>query len=50
MKEKQYKENIKSYEAIETTWNKGKYGKYKLLRKLNKKAFIDSIKPNHKAD
>tara|TARA_B100001996_G_C18349048_1_gene473240 strand:- start:103 stop:255 length:153 start_codon:yes stop_codon:yes gene_type:complete len=50
MKEKQYKKNIKSYESIEITWNKGKYGKYKLLRTLNKKAFIDSTKLNRKAD
>tara|TARA_B100001996_G_scaffold30831_1_gene23425 strand:+ start:1458 stop:1610 length:153 start_codon:yes stop_codon:yes gene_type:complete len=50
MKEKQYKKNLKNYEFIEITWNKGKYGKYKLLKELNKKAFINSTKSTHKAD
>ncbi len=43
MKDAQKKKLLKDYESSLTTWNKGKLGKYKLLRKINKKAFKRSI-------
>jgi hypothetical protein len=39
MKEEPIKKLLKNYESSLTTWNKGKFGKYQLLRKINKKAF-----------
>ena len=36
--------NLKSYETKLTTWNRGKFGKYKILKKMNKQAYKDSIK------
>jgi len=30
---------LKEYETMLVTWNKGRHGKYKILRKNNKKAF-----------
>ena len=39
MKEEPIKKLLKNYESSLTTWNKGKLGKYQLLRKINKKAF-----------
>ena len=34
---------LKDYEQAHLTWNKGRYGKYKILKKLNKKAFNSSV-------
>ena len=31
--------HLKKYESVQTTWNKGKFGKYKILRKINKQAY-----------
>ena len=39
MKEEPIKKVLKTYESSLITWNKGKLGKYQLLRKINKKAF-----------
>ena len=33
MKDKPKNKDTKDYETILTTWNKGKFGKYKLLKK-----------------
>jgi len=44
MKEKSKNKDGKDYEIILTTWNKGKFGKYKLLKKNNKIAFDKSTK------
>ena len=44
MKGKSKNKNKKDYEIILTTWNKGKFGKYKLLKKNNKTAFNKSTK------
>ena len=38
------RKNHKSYETKLTTWNRGKFGKYKILKKMNKQAYKDSIK------
>ncbi len=35
---------LKSYESLLTTWNRGRLGKYKILKKINKNAFEKSIK------
>ncbi len=40
--------NLKPYESVLTTWNRGKLGKYKILKKNNKKAFEDSVVKIHK--
>ncbi len=45
-----YIKNLKPYESTLTTWNRGKFGKYKILKKINKKAFKDSVVKNHKVD
>ncbi len=37
------RKKVKSYEAKLTTWNRGKFGKYSILKKLNKQAYYDSI-------
>ena len=37
------RKKVKSYEAKLTTWNRGKFGKYKILKIMNKKAYRDSI-------
>tara|TARA_Y100000748_G_scaffold295469_1_gene287253 strand:+ start:2216 stop:2365 length:150 start_codon:yes stop_codon:yes gene_type:complete len=37
------RKKVKSYEANLTTWNRGKFGKYKILKKMNKKAYHDSV-------
>ena len=39
MKETTKNKKLKVYELSNMTWNKGRLGKYKLLRKINKKAF-----------
>tara|TARA_B100001013_G_scaffold143580_1_gene84818 strand:+ start:554 stop:688 length:135 start_codon:yes stop_codon:yes gene_type:complete len=44
MKDKSKNKDEKDYEIILTTWNKGKFGKYKLLKKNNKIAFDKSTK------
>ena len=44
MKETQKKEPLKHYESSLTTWNKGKLGKYQILRKINKEAFHRATK------
>jgi|TARA_B100001778_G_C18357392_1_gene524794 hypothetical protein len=43
MKETPSKKKLKDYEQAHLTWNKGRYGKYKILKKLNKKAFNSSV-------
>ena len=43
MKDTPNKKQLKDYECTLVTWNKGKHGKYKKLKKLNKKAFNLSI-------
>ncbi len=42
--------NLKPYESTLTTWNRGKFGKYRILKKINKKAFKDSVVKTHKVD
>ena len=37
------RKKLKSYESKLTTWNRGKFGKYKILKKINKQAYLDSI-------
>ncbi len=37
------RKKLKSYESKLTTWNRGKFGKYKILKKMNKQAYRDSI-------
>ena len=37
------RKKLKSYESKLTTWNRGKFGKYKILKKMNKQAYLDSI-------
>lgn len=37
------RKKLKSYEAKLTTWNRGKFGKYKILKKMNKQAYQDSL-------
>ena len=44
MKDKPKNKDTKDYETILSTWNKGKFGKYKLLKKNNKIAFKKSTK------
>ena len=44
MKDKSKNKDGKDYEITLTTWNKGKFGKYKLLKKNNKIAFDKSTK------
>ena len=36
---------LKDYEKVMVTWCKSVHGKYKLMKKLNKKAFIRSTQP-----
>ena len=36
---------LKEYEKTMTTWCKSVHGKYKLMKRLNKRAFIKSIQP-----
>ncbi len=44
------RKKLKSYESKLTTWNRGKFGKYKILKKINKQAYLDSImKPEEDA-
>tara|TARA_B110000008_G_C16775557_1_gene486369 strand:+ start:514 stop:654 length:141 start_codon:yes stop_codon:yes gene_type:complete len=38
------KKKLKDYEINLVTWNRGKYGKYKILKKINKKAFAKQLK------
>ena len=38
------RKKLKSYESKLTTWNRGKFGKYKILKRMNKQAYEDSIK------
>ena len=35
MKESPSKKKLKDYEQAHLTWNKGRYGKYKILKKLS---------------
>jgi|TARA_Y100000389_G_C17440794_1_gene508427 hypothetical protein len=44
MKEAPKKEPLKNYESSLTTWNKGKLGKYQILRKINKEAYQRTTK------
>ena len=37
------RKKLKSYETKLTTWNRGKFGKYKMLKRMNKQAYQDSI-------
>ena len=37
------RKKLKSYESKLTTWNRGKFGKYKILKKMNKQAYHNSI-------
>ena len=37
------RKKLKTYESKLTTWNRGKFGKYKILKKMNKQAYLDSI-------
>ena len=37
------RKKLKSYESKLITWNRGKFGKYKILKKMNKQAYLDSI-------
>ena len=37
------RKKLKSYESKLTTWNRGKFGKYKILKKMNKQAYLNSI-------
>ena len=39
------KNKLRDYEKIMVTWCKSVHGKYKLMKKINKKAFIKSIQP-----
>ena len=39
MKDTPDKKQLIDYEYALVTWNKGRYGKYKMLKKWNKKAF-----------
>ena len=43
MKDTPNKKQLKDYERKLVTWNKGKHGKYKNLKKLNKRAFNLSV-------
>ena len=43
MKDTPDKKQLKDYERKLVTWNKGKHGKYKKLKKLNKRAFNLSV-------
>ncbi len=43
MKDTPEKKQLRGYEQAHLTWNKGRFGKYKLLKKLNKKAFKSSV-------
>ncbi len=36
---------LRDYEKTMITWCKSVHGKYKLMKKINKKAFIKSIQP-----
>tara|TARA_X000000368_G_scaffold393361_1_gene358995 strand:- start:92 stop:235 length:144 start_codon:yes stop_codon:yes gene_type:complete len=42
MKHSTKNKHLKKYELVETTWNKGKFGKYRILKKINKLAFNSS--------
>lgn len=44
MKDISNKKSLKEYESTLTTWNKGKMGKYQLLKRLNKRAFDLSMR------
>ncbi|MBT3549433.1 MAG: hypothetical protein HOM30_03805 [Gammaproteobacteria bacterium] len=48
MKDTPNKKPLKNYELSLTTWNKGRLGKYQLLRKINKKAFKRSLNATQK--
>ena len=37
------RKKLRSYESKLTTWNRGKFGKYKILKKMNKQAYQDSL-------
>ena len=37
------RKKLKTYESKLTTWNRGKFGKYKILKKMNKQAYLNSI-------
>ena len=39
MPKKSENNQLKPYETKSITWNKGKQGKYKILSKINRKAF-----------
>lgn len=45
MKDKTKNSHLKKYESVQTTWNKGKFGKYRILKKINKQAFDSSSAP-----
>ena len=42
MKENSDKKKLKDYEKSILTWNKGRFGKYKTLTKINREAFNKS--------
>ena len=48
MPESSKKKLLKSYETKTLTWNKGRFGKYKTLSKINKVAFEKSQKSRGK--
>lgn len=48
MKDAPEKKQLKSYEQAHLTWNKGRFGKYKTLSKINKVAFEKSQKSRGK--
>tara|TARA_B100000287_G_scaffold352703_1_gene342242 strand:+ start:624 stop:767 length:144 start_codon:yes stop_codon:yes gene_type:complete len=43
VKKKDQTKQPKDYEAIAFTWTKSKIGKYKLLKRINKKAYKKSL-------
>ena len=43
VKKKSQSKLPKNYEASAFTWTKSKHGKYKLLKKINKKAYRKSL-------
>jgi len=41
---------LREYEKTMVTWCKSIHGKYKLMKKLNKKAYTKSIQPKRDSD
>tara|TARA_Y100000817_G_C16718186_1_gene482394 strand:+ start:202 stop:354 length:153 start_codon:yes stop_codon:yes gene_type:complete len=48
MKENSDKKKLKNYETSILTWNKGRFGRYKTLTKINKEAFKKSVSAKDK--